>query len=63
MDMDCCIGGSPLYNTDRCLTGYSYHCSFRWSTVLGLRKGKYGAAGGQGALGSLQTGGCQPQPS
>jgi len=27
MDLKCMICGSPLYNTDRCLSEFSYHCS------------------------------------
>ena len=27
MDLKCTICGSPLYNTDRCLSEFSYHCS------------------------------------
>ncbi len=27
MDFTCAICGSPLYNTDRCLSEISYHCS------------------------------------
>jgi hypothetical protein len=27
MDLKCTICGSPLYNTDQCLSEFSYHCS------------------------------------
>lgn len=27
MDLTCAICGSNLYNTDRCLNEFSYHCS------------------------------------
>jgi hypothetical protein len=27
MDLKCSICGSLLYNTDRCLSEFSYHCS------------------------------------
>jgi hypothetical protein len=26
-DLKCTICGSPLYNTDRCVSEFSYHCS------------------------------------
>ncbi len=27
MDLKCTICGYPLYNTDQCLSEFSYHCS------------------------------------
>lgn len=44
MDLKCEICGSPLYNTDRCLTEFSYHCSSEaarfWDCERGSRDEK-----------------------